>query len=102
MSRAAATIIGGLILGMDRRRIVEFSFFLAVPTMMAATGLDLAMTIGSFSLNQSLVLLLGCAVSMGVSVIAIRGFLRFIQHHTFVLFGFYRVLLGIIVFLFVI
>ena len=96
VSRSAATIIGGLCLGIDRAKIVEFSFLLALPTMAAATGLDLIKSASSFSSAQFEVLAIGFIVSWIVALLSIKFLLRFIQHHTFIAFGIYRIIAGII------
>ncbi|RJP44370.1 undecaprenyl-diphosphate phosphatase [Candidatus Parcubacteria bacterium] len=98
ISRAAATILGGLALGLKRRTIVEFSFLLAVPTMLAATALDLAKVGASFSPGEFGVLFVGFLVSCLVAVGTIRFLLGFIQKHTFVSFGAYRVILAVLFF----
>lgn len=97
VSRSAATIMGGLALGLSRRTIVEFSFLLALPTMIAATGLDLWHNAGSFSVEQFSVLLVGFLTAFFVAWLAIKYFLRFIQNHTFIVFGWYRIFLAVIV-----
>ncbi len=91
VSRAAATIIGGLLLGLKRKTIVEFSFLLAVPTMLAATGLDLLKNAGSFSFDQFVFLAVGFVTSFLVSLAAIKFLLQFIKNHNFVPFGVYRI-----------
>jgi undecaprenyl-diphosphatase len=92
VSRSAATIVGGLWLGMSRRAIVEFSFLLALPTMAAASGLDLLKHAGSFDGSQWQLLSVGFLVSWGVAWAAIAWLLRFIRTHDFTAFGIYRVL----------
>ncbi len=96
VSRAAATILGGLLLGLSRKTIVEFSFVLAVPTMVAATGYDLAKNLHQFTTGEMTALIVGFAVSFLVAWVAIKFLLRFIQSHTFVPFGIYRILLCMI------
>ena len=96
VSRAAATIIGGLLLGLKRKTIVEFSFLLAVPTMAAATGLDLLKSGGNFSLGEFGLLALGFTFSFFTALIAIKLFLNFIKKHSFTLFGVYRVILAVL------
>lgn len=98
VSRAAATIVGGLGMGISRKTIVEFSFLLAVPTMSAATALDLLKTGSSFSGDQFLILAIGFAVSFTVAILVIRLLLRFIQNHNFILFGWYRILVAAVLF----
>ncbi|MBP9710738.1 MAG: undecaprenyl-diphosphatase UppP [Candidatus Pacebacteria bacterium] len=101
VSRSAATIVGGLLLGMKRIAIVEFSFLLAVPTMMAATGLDLVKSYSSFSMDQFGVLAVGFITSFVVATLAIKFLLAFVRTHTFIAFGFYRIILAIVFFLFI-
>lgn len=96
VSRAAATILGGLFLGVKRKTIVEFSFLLAVPTMLAATGYDLIRTGFAFSASQFGLLLAGFIVSFLVAVLAIKFLLRYIQRHDFKWFGLYRIIIGLI------
>ncbi|MFA6354622.1 MAG: undecaprenyl-diphosphate phosphatase [Candidatus Paceibacterota bacterium] len=95
VSRAAATIIGGLLLGLRRKTIVEFSFLLAVPTMAAATGLDLVKNANSFSSSQFSILAVGFVASFIVAILSVKLLLRFIQKHNFTSFGVYRILIAI-------
>ncbi|MBI3589474.1 MAG: undecaprenyl-diphosphate phosphatase [Candidatus Liptonbacteria bacterium] len=101
VSRAAATIVGGLFLGLKRQTIVEFSFLLAVPTMLAATGLDLIKNASSFSSDQFSLLAVGFITSFVVALFAIKFLLKFISNHTFTSFGIYRVIVAIILWLIV-
>ncbi|MFH1866572.1 MAG: undecaprenyl-diphosphate phosphatase [Patescibacteria group bacterium] len=96
VSRAAATIVGGLILGLGRKTIVEFSFLLAVPTMLAATGLDLLKSAGSWSSGQFGILAIGFVTSFVVALLSIKWLIQFIQKHTFISFGVYRILIALI------
>ena len=96
VSRSAATIVGGLALGVGRKTIVEFSFLLAVPTMLAATALDLLKTGHEFTSGQFYVLGAGCLISFLVAIAAIKFFLRFIKNHTFVSFGIYRIAVALL------
>ncbi len=91
VSRSAATIVGGMILGLERKAIVEFSFLLAVPTMLAATALDLLKNADSFSSDQFGFLCLGFIVSFAVAMASIRWLLSFIKNHNFIPFGIYRI-----------
>ena len=100
VSRSAATIIGGLILGLKRKTIVEFSFLLAVPTMLAATGLDLIKNGHAFSIPQLEVLSVGFIVSFVSALLGVKFLLTFIKHHSFVTFGIYRILLALLFWLF--
>lgn len=95
VSRAAATILGGLFLGLKRKIIVEFSFLLAVPTMLGATGLDLVKSNTGFSSDQLTILFAGFATSFVVAILAIKFLLKFIQSHSFVPFGIYRILVAL-------
>lgn len=101
VSRSAATILGGLSAGLKRKVIVEFSFLLAIPTMLAATGYDLLKTGSNFNESQWLLLFIGALVSFVVAYMAIKFLLNFIQKHTFAIFGYYRILVAIIFWLFI-
>ncbi|HEY4488525.1 MAG TPA: undecaprenyl-diphosphatase UppP [Candidatus Paceibacterota bacterium] len=92
VSRSGATIIGGLLLGIPRTTIVEFSFLLAVPTMIAATGYDLFKNASTFTLENISVLAVGFVVSFVVAILAIKFLLSYVRTHTFVSFGIYRIL----------
>lgn len=96
VSRAAATVMAGLALGLSRRAIVEFSFLLAIPTMGAATALDLLKTGGSFTGHEWALLATGFVSAWGTASLAVRWLLRFVQHHDFTWFGVYRVLLAVL------
>ncbi|HLD69745.1 MAG TPA: undecaprenyl-diphosphate phosphatase [Candidatus Omnitrophota bacterium] len=96
VSRAAATIIGGLLLGLKRRTIVEFSFLLAVPTMLAATALDLLKSAHEFSSGQMEFLLVGFVSSFAVALLSIKFLLHFIKNHTFIWFGVYRIAVALL------
>ncbi|MFA5022687.1 MAG: undecaprenyl-diphosphate phosphatase [Candidatus Paceibacterota bacterium] len=96
VSRSAATIVGGLALGIKRETIVEFSFLLAVPTMAAATGLDLIKSSINFSTPEWGFLLIGFFVSFLTALLAIKSFLAYIQKHDFVAFGLYRIVIALV------
>lgn len=96
VSRSAATIVGGLSLGLKRKAVVEFSFLLAIPTMFAAMTLDLTKSAYAFSPNEFLVLAAGFFTSFLVALAAIRFLLIFIRAHTFISFGVYRILLALL------
>lgn len=100
VSRSAATIIGGLILDMKRRTIVEFSFLLAVPTMLAATAYDLYKNGANFSLAEYHLLVIGFVTAFVVALLSIKFLIRFVQTHTFIAFGVYRIALVIVWFVF--
>lgn len=101
VSRSAATIIGGLFLGLKRKTIVEFSFLLAVPTMCAATGLDILKNASSFSANQAGFLAVGFVVSFVVAMLSIKFLLAFVKTHNFIPFGIYRILLALFFWFFI-
>ncbi len=100
VSRAGATILGGLALGLNRKAIVEFSFLLALPTMVAATSLDLWKHRGMFSIDDLELLLVGCGTSFLVAVAAVKMLLRYVETNTFIAFGIYRILLAAVFFFF--
>jgi undecaprenyl-diphosphatase len=102
VSRSAPTIIGGLALGMKRKTIVLFSFLLAVPTLIAASGFDLLNSAGAFSSSQVSILLIGFVTSFFVALAAIRLFLGYVAKNNFIPFGFYRIILVVTFYLFVI
>jgi undecaprenyl-diphosphatase len=94
VSRSAATVIAGLALGVRRKTSVEFSFLLAVPTMVAASGLKLFQQFkegGGMSPQEWQFLGIGFTVSFLMALVAIGFLLRFVQHHTFSAFGYYRI-----------
>ena len=101
VSRSAATIIGGLIVGLKRKTIVEFSFLLAIPTMLAATALDLFKSAQVFKSEQFVSLGVGFIVSFLVAIVAIKFLLNFIKHHSFILFGVYRIAIVLVFWLIV-
>ncbi len=101
VSRSGATILGGMLLGISRKTIVEFSFLLAVPTMCAAAGLDMLKNYEVLSSANIPFLAVGFFVSFAVALLSIRFLLKFIEKHTFVLFGVYRMALAVLFWLFV-
>lgn len=96
VSRAAATIIGGMFVGAKRKTAVEFSFLLAVPTMLAASGLDIIKSEFKFSASELSLLAIGFIGSFFVAIFAVKYFLKYIQNHTFISFGIYRIILAIL------
>ena len=99
VSRSAASIIGGMQQKLTRSAAAEFSFFLAVPTMLAATGYKLVKHYnenGGFSVNEIKLLAVGNIVAFVVAVIAIKFFISFLKKHGFRIWGIYRVILGIV------
>lgn len=101
VSRAAATMFGGMVIGLDRQTAVEFSFLLAVPTMLAASALDLIKSGWTFTTNEYGLLTIGFITAFITAIIAVNAFVRFMQNHTFLPFGLYRIILALIFFLFV-
>jgi undecaprenyl-diphosphatase len=98
-SRAAATIIGAMWLGASRAVAVEFSFFLAIPTMLAASGYSLLKYEGILNGNDWLILVVGFVVAFLTALLVIKFLLRYIQNHNFKIFGYYRIVLGVIILL---
>lgn len=100
VSRSAATIIGGLVQGLNKRTAAEFSFFLAVPTMFAATAYKLLkfyLDAGTVSSNEMVLLGVGNAVAFIVAWLAIKSFISFLTRHGFRIFGIYRIVVGVII-----
>ncbi|MBE6957602.1 MAG: undecaprenyl-diphosphate phosphatase [Ruminococcaceae bacterium] len=99
-SRSGATILGAILLGVSRPAGAEFSFFLAIPTMLGASALKLLKYIlGGVmpSGTEIAVLLTGCVVSFVVSLLVIKGLMDYVRKHSFSVFGIYRIILGIVV-----
>lgn len=100
VSRSMATIVGGMQQGLTRRRAAEFSFFLAVPTMAGATLLDvLEMMSGDatwVNAHNITMLLVGCAVAFVVALLAMKWFVNFLAKYGFKLFGWYRIVVGLV------
>jgi undecaprenyl-diphosphatase len=96
VSRAAATIVGGIFNGLDKKQAMEFSFLLAVPTMFAATGYDLLKTPIVFSHNDLFLLGLGLIIAFVTAWFAVKVFLKIVQNYGFKYFGYYRIVIGII------
>jgi len=99
ISRSGATIIGGLLVGMDRKVATEYSFFLALPTLLAATVYKMIKTRELFSAHDALALGLGLCVAFLVAWVVIAVFLAYVRRHSLNVFAYYRIVLGIIVLL---
>lgn len=99
-SRSGATILGGLLIGASRSVAAEFTFFLAIPVMFGWSFLKMLKFGFAFTGQEFFMLLLGCAVSFGVSVFAIKFLMKYIKNHDFKVFGYYRIVLGVIVLLY--
>lgn len=93
-SRSGATIIGALMIGVARDTAAEFTFFLAIPVMFGASFLKLLKFGFHFTGQEFGLLMLGCIVSFGVSVVAIKFLMGYIKKHDFKVFGYYRIILG--------
>jgi len=97
VSRSGATIMGGLLAGFDRKVAVEFSFFLAIPTMFAATGYDLFSNLHALSLSDVPLFAVGFITSFFSALIVIKAFLGYVSHHNFSGFAYYRIGFGLLV-----
>ncbi|MDF2437570.1 MAG: undecaprenol kinase bacitracin resistance protein [Bacteroidota bacterium] len=96
VSRAAATIFGGVFAGFDRKQAAEFSFLLAIPTMFAASGYDLLKEKDNIHSDDLTILLIGALVAFLVAIIAVKGFIAFLNKYGFKHFGYYRIILGVL------
>ena len=102
-SRSGSTILGGIFLGVSRAAASEFSFFLAIPTMLGASALKLLkfMLEGATATGSEIgVLIVGCLVSFVVSLAVIKGLMQYVRKHSFSVFGYYRIVLGALVLLY--
>jgi undecaprenyl-diphosphatase len=95
VSRSAATIVGGQMLGVKRAAIVDFSFLLAVPTILAATVLDLGTSVHAFTPHEYLLLGIGFITAFIIAYFSVKGFLRYVAKHSFAAFGFYRIAIAV-------
>ena len=100
-SRSGSTILGAMLLGLSRTAAAEFSFFMAVPTMLGAGGIKVLkfVTDGSAAISGSewCILAIGCATAFAVSLIVIRYLMDYVKRHSFAVFGVYRIILGALV-----
>jgi undecaprenyl-diphosphatase len=96
VSRSAASILGGMFLGLKRSTAVEFSFLLAVPTMIAASGFDLVKSQLKFSSSEWIVLIVGFVGSFIVALVVVKWFIKYVQKNSFVPFGVYRIIVAIL------
>lgn len=101
VSRAAATIVGGLVSGLSRTAATEFSFLLAIPTMIAASGLDIWKSRDVIAQGGALSLFLGTSLSFLFAMLAIKFLIAYVKKHDFTIFGIYRIGLAILFWLFV-
>jgi undecaprenyl-diphosphatase len=100
VSRSGATIIGGMLSGISRETIAEFSFLLAIPTIASATGYDLLKTGINFSNADVVYLLVGFLSSFIFAWIGVKFLIKFIKNNSFLFFGFYRIILGVFILFF--
>ncbi len=96
VSRAAATIIGGMAVGLNRRTAAEFSFFLAVPTMLGASAKKMMDSYKTIQHHDIVILLLGSIVAFVVAMFAIKAFIGFLKQYGFKWFGYYRIVIGVV------
>jgi undecaprenyl-diphosphatase len=96
VSRAGATIMGGLLLGVDRRTATEFSFFLAVPTMLAASSYDLYKNWGDLNADSLGVIAIGFVAAFLCALVVVRGLIAFVSRHGFGPFAWYRMVIGVV------
>jgi len=99
VSRAGATILGGMGIGLRREEATRFSFMLAIPTMFAATGYDLLKSASSFNTSQIQILTFGFLVSFISALLAVRWFISYVRSRTLIPFGIYRIVIGVILYL---
>ena len=97
VSRSGATIMGGLVIGLERKAAAEFSFFLAVPTMFAATGYDLLKSRSALSSADIPLFALGFVTAFVSALIVVKGFLGYVSRRDFSLFAYYRIIFGLLV-----
>lgn len=100
VSRSGATIIGGRLANIPKKTIIEFSFLLAIPTLAAATGLDLLHSWNTLTNANLIAILIGAVVTFITALVSIRFLLSYIQKHSFKIFGVYRIVIGVIFLLF--
>jgi undecaprenyl-diphosphatase len=96
-SRSGATIIGGMLFGLERRTATEFSFFLAIPTMFAATLYDIYKNHDQFSRSDLPVFAVGLIAAFVSALLAVRGLIRFVSAHSFNAFAWYRIGFGLLI-----
>ena len=99
-SRSGSTILGAIAVGVSRSAGAEFSFFMAIPTMLGASAIKLLKFVlsGATATGTEIgVLIVGCIVSFLVSLLVIRGLMEYVRNHTFKVFGIYRIILGVVI-----
>jgi undecaprenyl-diphosphatase len=95
-SRSGATIMGGYVLGLSRVAATEFSFFLAIPVMLAATSYELLKSWSSLAPSDAPMFAVGFIVSFGSALVVVRAFLAYVSGHSFALFAWYRIAFGVL------
>jgi undecaprenyl-diphosphatase len=98
-SRSGSTIMGGMLWGIERKTATEFSFFLAVPVMIAATGYDMLKHINEFTWHDLLLIAFGFVAAFISALIAVKALLRFVSHKNYIPFAWYRIIFGAIIIL---
>ncbi|MFQ5760573.1 MAG: undecaprenyl-diphosphate phosphatase, partial [Acidiferrobacterales bacterium] len=97
VSRAGATIMGGLLTGLSRTTATEFSFFLAIPTMLAATSYELFASRHLLSSDSTILFVVGFITAFATALVVIKAFLAYIARHNFAAFAYYRIVFGLLV-----
>ena len=96
VSRSGSTIMGGLISGLDRKTATEFSFFLAIPIIFAASLFDLATNFSVLNMHHVPIFSIGFITAFVSALLIIKVFIKYVANHDFVIFGWYRIVIGII------
>ncbi|MEK9207879.1 MAG: undecaprenyl-diphosphatase UppP [Patescibacteria group bacterium] len=99
VSRAGSTILGALIVGIDRKTAAEFSFILAVPTIAGASALDIFETKLSFSSSELITLIIGFIASFIFAYLSVKWLIKYLQKHSFIAFGVYRIIASVVFYL---
>jgi undecaprenyl-diphosphatase len=97
VSRAGATILGGVVFGLSRRAATEFSFFLAIPIMFAATAFDVCSNLDLLSWQDAGLFAVGFVTAFASALVVVKGLLRYVAHHDFRVFAWYRIVFGMLV-----
>jgi undecaprenyl-diphosphatase len=100
VSRAAATIMGGMLTGLNRKTATEFSFYLAIPVIAAASLFDLLKNFQDLTMQDLPIFAIGFVTAFLSAYAVIKLFIRFVATHTFIVFAWYRIILGILVFIY--
>lgn len=100
VSRSGATILGGMCFGLNRQTATEFSFFLALPIMFAATGYDLLKARDLLSLDDALIFMAGFVTAFLSALVVIRALIKFVGQHSFAVFAWYRIIFGTLILVF--